>query len=368
MNSETRMAAAIGNLYRSLDSGEDRQEALLGVRLALDCDRLAVVRLRSDGNVWTDTDPFCPEGNIEYASTYAEHDIRPTRVMAKGSGLYATGDLMTEEEIAACPVQQEFYRKYPECQQQLSAWRFGDNDLFATTAMRGPNRDDYSAEERRMLLTLSSHIQRVLSLDGLLADKTVTRDNVFAAFDCLSDPIVIFDVNGRVLHCNSEAEILVASSTSGLHMSNGMLSAQDPAASEALTHLLAATVRFMRGGTFDLPEPIALSRNPPQPPLLARALVSPADEGGRLIGVLRIVDPSKRRVPALALVQAASGLTPAEASLAIAIYRGLTIREYAEESGLAEGTVRTRTKQVCEKIGVRRQVELATWVAAIAAI
>ncbi|MEZ5828253.1 MAG: LuxR C-terminal-related transcriptional regulator [Hyphomicrobiales bacterium] len=56
----------------------------------------------------------------------------------------------------------------------------------------------------------------------------------------------------------------------------------------------------------------------------------------------------------------AFGLTPAELRLAEALVRGTSLKDYAEQVGIAEGTARVQLKAVFAKTNTHRQAELVS--------
>jgi DNA-binding NarL/FixJ family response regulator len=64
------------------------------------------------------------------------------------------------------------------------------------------------------------------------------------------------------------------------------------------------------------------------------------------------------REPDPQTLKKALDLTPAEAKLAIALFKGQTVKEYAYDSRISVSTVRWRVKCILEKLGIHRQADL----------
>jgi DNA-binding CsgD family transcriptional regulator len=62
-----------------------------------------------------------------------------------------------------------------------------------------------------------------------------------------------------------------------------------------------------------------------------------------------------------ALLKKSAKLTDAEIRVAIALFEGQSLTQYADRAGLAIGTVRQQIKSVFRKTGTGRQAELVTW-------
>ena len=71
-----------------------------------------------------------------------------------------------------------------------------------------------------------------------------------------------------------------------------------------------------------------------------------------------VVEPEKRAVADPELVAGALGLTPAESRVAVMLAKGHTLHDIAIVTGRSRGTVRWHLKQIFDKNGISRQVEL----------
>jgi DNA-binding CsgD family transcriptional regulator len=74
--------------------------------------------------------------------------------------------------------------------------------------------------------------------------------------------------------------------------------------------------------------------------------------------VLVIAAVSRREISSTKLIQDLFDLTRAEARVACGIAAGKTVRDLADEAGLAVGTIRQHLKSVFGKTGVSRQADL----------
>ena len=78
-----------------------------------------------------------------------------------------------------------------------------------------------------------------------------------------------------------------------------------------------------------------------------------------------VIDPNARNLAAAAALQAAFGLTTAEARVATLIGSGLSGPQAAQVLGVSPATVKTHLGRCFEKLGVRSQVELARMLSAL---
>ena len=94
-----------------------------------------------------------------------------------------------------------------------------------------------------------------------------------------------------------------------------------------------------------------------------------ADFGGRRVAALvLLVDPARGRRIDAGRVAAMLGLTESEGRVAALLAEGLSMREIAAATGLAESYVRWLFKQVYGKLGVSGQVALVRQVLAVDAL
>lgn len=164
---------------------------------------------------------------------------------------------------------------------------------------------------------------------------------------------VVVDRNARVLRVNALAEKMQAAGTFNI---DGRLRLQRREDDLALTRLID-TVAEHPANAFELPAIPVTGRHGRV--LLAQAFpADPALAGGAFALVL-ITDPASTSTRSAAQVLQLLGLTPAEARLAAAIGGGMPPRDAANLLGITEGTARSSLKIVYDKLGIRKQMDLA---------
>lgn len=345
-------------LYGSIDGSSTWADAMGRVGAATGADRFIFNSLGNDGSFQHDSAPFDPEGLLMFAQDYADKDVRFERIVSqRRRGLLRTRDLMTAQEIARCPVHNEFYRLFPECWNACMVVLEHQGGIMAPTIVRGAAKGDFAPEETRILEVLGTHICRVFELQALVPARTLGNDGIVAALDGLDDGVIIFDQAGSVLHMNAPARAIVAIKD-GLELTHGVLRASHRNSQPALFGMMTRTLRVAAGLSFDLPRPIGLRRPVNPRPLIVRAFVSPTGKDANRIGVLKIQDRSTWQSPTAETVRAATGLTPAESRLAVALLDGESVIDYAKREGLSQHTARSHLKQIRSKLGVTRQAKI----------
>ncbi|MEC5292624.1 helix-turn-helix transcriptional regulator [Aurantimonas sp. C2-6-R+9] len=345
-------------LYGSIDGSNSWADAMGRVAAATGADRFTFNSVGHDGSFHHDSAPFDPEGLLMFAQDFADKDLRLQRIVSqRRRGLIHTGDVMTAQEIAQCPVHNEFYRLFPEC------WNAGIlvlehlGGITAPTIQRRASKGDFTPEETRLLEVLGPHICRVVELQALVSARTLGDDGIVAALDGLDDGVIIFDHAGFVLHMNAPARAIVAIKD-GLELTRGVLRASHRDSRPVLFDMMTRTLRVAAGLNFELPRPIGLRRPGNARPLIVRAFVSPTGKDANRMGVLTVQDRASWQAPTADTVRAATGLTPAESRLAVALLEGESVIAYARREGLSEHTARSHLKQIRSKLGVTRQANV----------
>ena len=221
-------------------------------------------------------------------------------------------------------------------------------------------RELFERSELEQFERLALQLRRAVSLQA----KVARRAAALGSLESVDAPAVICGPTGRIEAANLAGERLLADAD-GLYSSRGHVCAREPEEDRRLQCVVAQAAEAARGlGTE------------------GGGMLSVRREGRRALGVLAAPAPGRGAV--LPLVELASGpavllvmsdpesrpalstkglmrvfdLTPAEANLAREIARGASVTEYARLQGLSVETVRTRMKDVLQKTGVHRQVDL----------
>src|SRR5262249_34283422 len=228
------------------------------------------------------------------------------------------------------------------------------------TVQRSVRKGSYMKEETKVLAPLVPPLRPALRIsDRLHAYHVLARDQQ-ELLDLLDIGIIVIDEFGAARCVNRAAQELVAKNE-GLTLRNATVSASDRGAAGELARLIRVTVSGGTGGT------IALPRQESAVPLMA--LVCPL-RGTVRYKMGRRGDPRAAvalfiKDPALAgahlndvLVQYYH-LTPAETRVATMLGAGFGTVGASRRLAVSENTVKTHTKRIYEKMGLKSQRELA---------
>jgi DNA-binding CsgD family transcriptional regulator len=184
---------------------------------------------------------------------------------------------------------------------------------------------------------------------------------------------LLLDNRQHIVHANPSAEQLLRAGDGLASSSNGglQLSAVLPDESRALARSLAQALRVADRSGDLLGEPVRLTRLSGAGPLLVVPvpLPPPAFSLRELADTARllvlIIELGTRNLAIATVLQAAFGLTPAEARVATLIGSGLSGPQAAQVLGVSPNTVKTHFARCFEKLGLRSQVELTRMLSAL---
>lgn len=277
-------------------------------------------------------------------------------------------DLMSEAEMAREPVYQEFLRGYGLYHEVFTRFELAPGFAASFISLRGAEQPAPDLQDREVCRVIAGHFARALAIrrrflehDGRLAEHSLVLDRTGMG-------IVALTAGCRPVWMNRAAEALVAR-RDGLVSERGRLSAprsRDDAALTAAVGRVAAARRAL-DDSGQLTATLQVQRISQRQPL--QLLVVPAPQGAYrevtmvpmvepVEALLLIVDPEAEDGPRAGLLMELFGLTPAEGALAAAIAAGRSLDAYAQERGLALGTVRQYLKAIQLKTGTHRLDEL----------
>jgi DNA-binding CsgD family transcriptional regulator len=171
---------------------------------------------------------------------------------------------------------------------------------------------------------------------------------LFGQFGC---GIFILAEDGTIVQMNEVAQLHTSES---LKVVNRRVRAVGRIDDENLQEVIK---RVLAGAPHvPVPAQIVISRRT-QLPLILHVMPLVPHEGCPQCALLSF-DPECVRAPTEPVLRQVFGLTPREASLALYICQGFSIKEIASEFCITEDTARSHIKSVMAKTGARRQSEL----------
>lgn len=301
------------------------------------------------------------EAWVAYRAYYAA--INPLHNVADPAD-YAAGwqprmlrdeDWLPREEIEATEYYNDFLRPIDACFGLYVRLALDDSMLTTISVGRGVAQGRFNDGAMTALKPLHDHLIRAANLGRSYSRVRRFADSAIAALDAASDPLMLLDTKGRLVHANRAGEGLLSSgeivrgkagrlSTGARHLSARMdqaiALATDPNGKRASSFRLADRNGVSASDVNVLPiAPGSAFDAPGGPAILVR--VGPAAAEDRAQAVL-----------------ARFGLTTSERSLALSLVQGATLRETAEAGGISVNTARRHLASIFDKTGVHRQAEL----------
>jgi len=274
---------------------------------------------------------------------------------------FLTFELLPVDEWSRSTFYNEFARFFRSYQGVAAMMVHDDGRMHALAFYRSAEDPLYGEEDKRLVDVFVPHIRRAIALYSKLqaahAQATVLRNSI----DTMTSATVLLDQSGKVILLNAAAERLLKRCPE-LFVRRDRLCARHHADAEKLHQLIK---RVTNGkGRRSVGGAVTVQRAPWQPPLQVMAAPVSLDvrtsvtTGLGSVAMLIIQDPNEEtRVPQ-EVVATMFGLTSAETRLLMALINGRTVKEYADDAGLTQNTVRAYLKSIFAKTKTSRQSDL----------
>lgn len=239
-----------------------------------------------------------------------------------------------------------------------------DNMLAMMSGASGEGRDVISRDDVALMAKLSPHIRRALLISDLL-DETHAQAMLQAQIlDGLTVSVFMVGQTGRITYANAAGEALLSRGTV-VTGHNRKLTAKARIGARALSEAISRactgtdTEIGLWGNGIPVGEPEADSG-------VAYVLPLGRSDKRHMLGngmaAVAITTKDTVRLPEIEVLTAISGLTAAEARVALAISQGRSLEAVAADNAVAVGTVRKHLKNAFGKTGARSQHALGAYI------
>jgi DNA-binding CsgD family transcriptional regulator len=230
---------------------------------------------------------------------------------------------------------------------------------------RSEAKGPFNERDIAVLNALLPHLRRACELRLRLLDYQAAAQAERDALDALSTGIITFDAGHRVLFANTVAR--AHAEELSLRLDTGTDVSGPPAVTNALRALVGDAARGGAGGTTRLSRGDGGDIGMTVAPIRGRALDHPSHHAAaRPVAIALLVDVSRTRDAASALLAARHGLTAAELRVATALAQANGMTAAAAILGISPNTLKSHTKRIYAKIGIRGHAELVQSIARIA--
>ncbi|MBG9390182.1 helix-turn-helix transcriptional regulator [Caenimonas aquaedulcis] len=352
---ESELPELVDLLYEGILSAEGWSAALSRLAAVTSSQAASIVlwSRRTDQALVGDQVGLPPELMADYARHY--HLLDPGRYhvdrIAVGDWYYDEREL-GPATMRRLPFYQEFLRKYELDSTMASPVMRTSAGLDGFLSLGSAAGRRNLPDVGRFLAPLMPHLQRAASLRVRLMELSQQVELQQEMLDRLSFPVAAVTANRAVLMANRRAQ-------EWLRLPGNPLAASSPQAARVTAMLesacgvsgprvaAGATVRKPAGGEYHLaavPMPVRASE-----------FVSPLSP----VALLLVSDPDAERPHAGELFRQIFRLTPAEVRVLIPLQRGATLAETCAALHISVETGRAHLRNVFDKLGIRRQADIA---------
>ena len=230
---------------------------------------------------------------------------------------------------------------------------------------RSETSGPFSERDTAILSSLLPHLRRACELRLRMLDYCEAAQAERDALDALSTGIITFDAGQRVLFANSAARARCDELSLRVHAGSDL--SGPPGIVNDVRALLADAVRSGAAGTNRLSQPNGRDIGITVTPVRGRAFDHPSHhKTASPAAIALLVDISRNGEAASALLAARHGLTAAELRVATALTQTGGMRTAAAMLGISPNTLKSHTKRIYAKIGVRGHAELVQSIAQVA--
>ena len=302
----------------------------------------------------------------EYLEVYHPIDERAPRArQLPDSRLAHIRTLYTPEELKTSPTYNELMLRVHQ-QDSLNVRVDGLDGTDIVWGLGDPlGKDGWGSSRIAMVGALLPHIRQFVRVRQALVTAGARATTLTALLEEPGIGVIHLDRRGKILEANNRARGILRRGD-GLSDPDGALRAGAAADQVRLDGLVAGALPragaaggSMRLGRASGLRPFVVHVKPvraPQPDYAARHVAA----------LVLIVDPGRPRFVDPNLLAGALGLTPGEAQIAAGLAVGQSVGEMAEATGCTNDAIRWHLKQIYQKQGVSRQVDLVRLVLSVA--
>jgi DNA-binding CsgD family transcriptional regulator len=358
----------ITHIYQGSLESRPWQSFLRVLRQRLHCDCAAIsLRPAVSGamplTIWDRSEPLTM---AEARIAAAEH-LRLAYLDPLGNALRRSGDIYTLDEVIERKelIHSEFYLRLMKpygVEYQMGMYFSEPNGWRCHVGlMNGPDKSNFGDDEKNFFRAFRPHLEYALKQYALLKRNELEKEVYGEALNRLTIGTIFLDRHGRVIETNAVAKNILKQNAGLAVTNNELVVAKKKYHSEYQRILKEALLRresnfsepFM--DVLQVPCTAGLSLG-----LLIRAIPVAgwyqSDSSPSIIIYMGDLQ-RQRHAPEHAVAQL-FGLTPSEALVATLLANGYSLAEAAEKLQLTENSVRTYSKKIYAKTGVKRQAEL----------
>lgn len=337
--------------YAGLEAIRQANEGALFYNFAVDATSFEVVQSMQN-------EQFPADQIREYELHHARHDERMPVVMGMGVGeVMYDHEHFSERELSKSFIYSDWLPsmgyKHTMC---MPLFDDGLTREFLSI-IRPADHGAYGSDNRELITRLMPDLVRATKLRARMSSLASQASAGLAAVDALSQCVVVLDSSCNIRFMNAAAHRDIAGPT-GFIVRHRKLQAAAPATQSSLNNSVRLACGVggvtVRGSVVRLTEsgvPRLCSVLPLQPTHVLAATLQGGPQALLVWSRPRSIDDAGQ----LSLVL---GITETEARLALLLVTGQTLKDFAALQGCTWHTARAHLKNVMQKTGCNRQVDL----------
>lgn len=221
----------------------------------------------------------------------------------------------------------------------------------------------YDNDELQIANTLLPHLLQANQIQRKLAIESSLLKSFEHAFNHLAAGVALVNTKQEVVFLNQAAKAIIKRQD-GLNMSRDTLSARDPNDNTQLKQAIQKAFALHSEGTIGAENTCTINRRhhlyPYQLLIMPLAESCLPDSYSDALALVMIHDPNSHQLCAEEVIANLYGLTKTEARIAQSMCNLLTTSEIAEIHDMSENGVRFHSKNIYQKLQVKRQADVVS--------
>ena len=241
----------------------------------------------------------------------------------------------------------------------LIEWHAVPSELLCLVLHRTIDQAPYTEEEAAILVGMRARLMVAARMAYKISQNRIS--GTIVGLDIARMATIFFDRLGKITHVNNAATDILGPQ---LQVIEGELRSIREAETASIRNAVKAMLAHPNSGIAENVQAIPIERKGQRPLLLRiQRLNGEMDLFAHSVGICVIDVPEQQRTAPPQILKQVFGLTEQEASIAVRLCEGHSLREISEATDRSYETVRTHMKSILQKTGTSRQGELIALVA-----
>jgi len=365
--SHKTLSAAIGRIYDAAYDSTEWSDAVSQLQGAFHGSKACLVGMnwrRLEDNFFAS--PGCdPSWNKLFLDRFSLNELVAPRANMPAGVVFSDAMLLGRHRMLGTAVWNEWMAPQDMYDGMGCNLQVTDKSYWFFDVQRGRGQPVFEADDRAMLGLITPHLQRATEL----SQHFKARSSSQSLFAHLPFAGFVLDARLRILDMNGAAQRLLTQPISALAARGGHLAACDSAQTNLLQRAVGRVCRVHEGELPGLGANLILSSERGEQLALSIGLLPGGEMFGLSAGPCAVVlvrESMSIFSPALHdQLRETFGLTAKEASIALSLASGLSLKETAVKENIAFGTARVHLERIFRKTDTRQQSQLVAMLSSI---